>query len=212
MILVVSPWMCESCKPYHATPTSFYNTDGSPYALCMRLSLIYQLGVCACVWVTLSEWTITKNLLNSCCSLSLPPSVSTPSPHFTSRCSDKGFGCPSPGSLLIPSCHFVRLNTGVSRHSLSPHASLISHSFQHQTTEAYPPRRLMYYTFTSCLISASPPRLAVQINCVSNKCVIAKHNRRTGCTISPIVCFTYALLCCFLFSLCFIEMDIWQSI
>lgn len=49
-------------------------------------------------------------------SLSLTPSVPNPSSHFASRCSDTGFGCPSP-SCLILSCHFVRLNTGVSRHS-----------------------------------------------------------------------------------------------
>lgn len=76
------------------------------------------------------EWTITKNLPNSCCSPSLPPSASTPSPPFTSRCSDASFRVAlSSPSFLIPSCHFVRLNTGASCHSLSPHAGLISHSF-----------------------------------------------------------------------------------
>lgn len=64
-------------------------------------------------------------------------------------------------------------NAGASCHSCQRRAGLVSRSF-HQTTGAYiRPRRLMHYTFTSCLISASPPGSATaRINCVSNICHI----------------------------------------
>lgn len=138
----------------------------------LSVCLIHQfrMCICICVCVTLSEWTITKNPLNSCCSLCLPPSVSTQSPNFTSRCSDAGFGCPSTSSL-IPTCHFVRFNAGVSCHSCQcTAASYLTHFFH--TTGAYVPRRLMRYTFTSYLISASPRRSEVQKQSTSKVCAI----------------------------------------
>lgn len=141
-------------------------------AVCMPRTSIQDvhMHMHMCVCVTLSEWTITKNPLNSCCSLCLPPSVSTQSPNFTSRCSDAGFGCPSTSSL-IPTCHFVRFNAGVSCHSFQcTAASYLTHFFH--TTGAYVPRRLMRYTFTSYLISDSPRRSEVQKQSTSKVCAI----------------------------------------
>lgn len=152
------------CQCLNATNHSLC-TDGSLYASYINSGCAY-----ACVCVTLSEWTITKNPLNSCCSLCLPPSVSTQSPNFTSRCSDAGFGCPSTSSL-IPTCHFVRFNAGVSCHSCQcTAASYLTHFFH--TTGAYVPRRLTRYTFTSYLISASPRRSEVQKQSTSKVCAI----------------------------------------
>lgn len=112
----------------------------------------FRMCICMCVYVTLTEWTITKNPLNSCCSLCLPPSVSTQSPNFTSRCSDTGFGCPSTSSL-IPTCHFVRFNAGVSCHSCQcTAASYLTHFFH--TTGAYVINALrLHFLSHFCLVS-----------------------------------------------------------
>lgn len=143
-------------------PLSSYNTDGFPYALCMGLSLIHQIREWVCVWLTLFEWTITKNLLNSCCSLPATICLNSISPfHFQMQRYGLRVSISKLSNSLLSLCQIE--HRGVLS-QLSPHTGLISHSFR-QTTGAYPPQRLMHYTFTSCLISASPPRSATRSNC-----------------------------------------------
>lgn len=135
--------------------------------------------ICVCVCVraqpaTHSEWTITKNLLNSRCSRSATICLSSIS-SFHSQMQRYGAFRVSVSNLTNspPPVTSSDWNAGASCHSCHRRAGLVSRSF-HQTTGAYIQlQRLMHYTFTSCLISASPPGSATaRITCVSSICHI----------------------------------------
>lgn len=175
-----TPLLCHSRgvkAANHVAPPSVL--QHFPYDEWIGLSLIYQTQcVSVCVCATRSEWTITKNLLNSRCSLSAAICLSS-IPSFHSQMQRYSSfrvsvsNLPNSPPPLPPPVTLSDWNTGASCHSCHRRAGLVSRSF-HQTTGAYiQPQRLTRYTFTSCLISASPAGSAtVRMHCVSNICHI----------------------------------------